>query len=101
MVKKKSNKNTNGSLQKSNDQEDLNNEIISEFMLKTSNLSYEDSLNELDLILTKLQDESIQVEELQIFHKKGRILLEHCEGLLDKVEQEIIDLDKIKEKKKF
>lgn len=56
-------------------------------------LSYEESLQALDLLLTKLQDESVPVEELQVYYLHGKIYLEHCEELLNKVEQNVLLFD--------
>ena len=56
-------------------------------------LSYEDSLEELDRIMLNFQTENIQVEDLQNYYLKAKIYLAHCLELLDQVEQEVIELD--------
>ncbi len=66
---------------------------ISDLSLQISKLSYEDSLKELDLILNQLQDETLLVEELQISYLKASLYLQHCELLLERIEQEVIQID--------
>ena len=52
-------------------------------------LSYEESISELEAILNNVQDENISLDKIQINYIKGHLLLEHCEELLQFVEQEI------------
>ena len=52
-------------------------------------LSYEESISELESILTNVQDENISLDKIQINYIKGHLLLKHCEELLQFVEQEI------------
>ncbi len=66
---------------------------LSELREKTKGLSYESSLNNLDKVLDSLQKEDIPVEELQQQYLVGRLYLEHCEYLLEKVEQSIKEID--------
>ena len=56
-------------------------------------LNYEESIYELETILTKVQDENISLDEIQINYVKGHLLLKHCEELLQFVEQEINQID--------
>ena len=56
-------------------------------------LSYEDSISELEAILTKVQDENISLDKIQINYIKGHLLLKHCEELLQFVEQEINEIN--------
>ena len=56
-------------------------------------LSYEESIYELENILTNVQDENISLDEIQINYIKGHLLLKHCEELLQCVEQEINQID--------
>ena len=65
---------------------------LKEFRSKVEKLSYENALKELDLILLSLQNETLPVEDLQKFYLKGQVYLEHCERLLNNVEQEIVQL---------
>ena len=62
---------------------------------KISKLTYEDSLSELELILNKLQAEDLLVDELHVSYYKAKLYLEHCEGLLDKLEQEVQHINKL------
>ena len=56
-------------------------------------LSYEESISELEIILKNVQDENISLNKIQINYIKGYLLLEHCEDLLQIVEQEINEIN--------
>ena len=56
-------------------------------------LNYEESISELETIVTNVQDESISLDKIQINYIKGHLLLEHCEELLQFVEQEINEIN--------
>ena len=56
-------------------------------------LNYEESLKKLDLLLNELKSDSIPVEDLQRCYLESTIYLEHCEKLLNLVEQEIIEIN--------
>ena len=56
-------------------------------------LNYEESLSELETILTNVQDENISLDKIQYNYIKGHLLLKHCEELLQIVEQEINEIN--------
>ena len=56
-------------------------------------LSYEESISQLESILTNIQDENISLDKIQINYIKGHLLLKHCEELLQIVEQEINEIN--------
>ncbi len=56
-------------------------------------LTYEECLQKVDLLLTKLQNDNIPIEEVQGYYKEGKDYLDHCEKLLNSIEQEIVQLD--------
>ena len=56
-------------------------------------LSYEESISELEVILTNVQDENISLDKIQKNYIKGHLLLKHCEELLQFVEQEINEIN--------
>ncbi len=56
-------------------------------------LSYEESISELEKILTNVQDENISLDKIQKNYIKGHLLLKHCEELLEFVEQEINEIN--------
>ena len=56
-------------------------------------LSYEESIFELETILTNVQDENISLDKIQDNYIKGHLLLKHCEELLQFVEQEINEIN--------
>ena len=57
------------------------------------NLSYEESISELEKILTNVQDENISLDKIQKNYIRGHLLLKHCEELLQFVEQEINEIN--------
>ncbi len=63
-----------------------------EFMDKVKGLTYEETINELDKILEFLQSESIPLEEIQSTFLQGKVCLEHCNQLLLRTEQRVIEL---------
>tara|TARA_B100000700_G_C14537785_1_gene620525 strand:+ start:144 stop:434 length:291 start_codon:yes stop_codon:yes gene_type:complete len=56
-------------------------------------LNYEDSISELETILSNVQDENISLDKIQINYIKGHLLLQHCEELLQFVEQDINEIN--------
>ncbi len=69
------------------------NESPQRFRKEVQKLSYEESLEKLEFLLNQLQDDSLPVNELKSEYVKGKIYLEHCEKLLQDIEQTIINLD--------
>ena len=66
---------------------------VNQFRKEILKMNYNDCLEKLDNILSNLQNDSIQIDELQKYYMQGHILLERCQFLLDKVEQEVIEMD--------
>ena len=58
-----------------------------------SKLTYEESISELETILANVQDENISLDKIQDNYIKGHLLLQHCEELLQFVEQEINEIN--------
>ena len=58
-----------------------------------SEISYEQSLDELDLLLGKLQSDDVPVDELQELYLKANLHINHCEELLNSYEQEVIEIN--------
>ncbi len=56
-------------------------------------LNYEESISQLEVILSNVQDENISLDQIQINYIKGHLLLKHCEELLQCVEQEINEIN--------
>ena len=61
--------------------------------LEISELSYEQSLDKLDLLLDEIKNESLLVEDLKTSFLKASLYLHHCENLLKKLEQEVIEIN--------
>ena len=66
---------------------------IEAFKKDIKKLSYEESISALDNILKNVQDENISLDKIQVNYIKGHILIEHCEEMLDSVEQEINEIN--------
>ena len=66
---------------------------IEAFKENIKKLSYEESISELETILTNVQDENISLDKIQINYIKGHLLRKHCEELLQFVEQEINEIN--------
>ena len=67
--------------------------ILQELSLHLSELSYEESLEKLSLLLSKLQNESLHVDDLKISYLQANLYLDHCENLLNTIEQEVIEIE--------
>ena len=74
---------------KSTSNKDINMKNIDILKKSIHNLSYEDSILQLETILNNVQDENISLDQIQNNYIKGHLLLKHCEELLEFVEQEI------------
>ncbi len=68
-------------------------EDIEHWKNEASLLSYEESLNVLEMLLENLQNDSVPLEELEEYHLKGSIYLDHCQKLLENVEHRVIEID--------
>ena len=56
-------------------------------------LSYEEALQALDLLLAELQSEEVPLAQLQQRVLHGEVYLDHCESLLKSVERSVDILD--------
>ena len=72
---------------------DKNHKNIEIFKRDIRQLSYEETISELETILTNVQDENISLDKIQINYIKGHLLLKHCEELLHFVEQEVNEIN--------
>ena len=70
-----------------------NKKNIDTFKKDIKKLSYEESISELETILTNVQDENISLDKIQTNYIKGHLLLKHCQELLEFVEQEINEIN--------
>ena len=77
----------------STSKKDRNRKNMEIFKKDIKKLSYEESISELETILTNVQDENISLDKIQNNYIKGHLLLKHCEELLEFVEQEIQEID--------
>ena len=65
---------------------------LDEDKLIIQELSYEESLEKLNTLLSKLQNESLHVDDLKISYLHATLYLEHCENLLNTIEQEVVEI---------
>ena len=65
---------------------------LDEDKLIIEELSYEESLEKLNTLLSKLQNESLHVDDLKISYLQATLYLEHCENLLNTIEQEVVEI---------
>ena len=72
---------------------EINMKNIEIFKKDIKKLSYEESISELETILINVQDENISLDKIQNNYIKGHLLLQHCEELLQFVEQEINEIN--------
>ncbi len=72
-----------------------NNNIENIEILKkeVKNLTYEESISQLEIILNNIQDQNISLNKIKNNYLKGQLLLNHCEELLQFVEQEINEIN--------
>ena len=75
-----------------NDSESLQDQI-NDWRKDASNLSYEEALQALDLILAELQDDAVPMADLQRQVLHGQVYLDHCESLLKTMEEAVVQLD--------
>ena len=75
-----------------NDSESLQ-DRINDWRKDASNLSYEEALQALDLILDELQDDAVPMADLQRQVLHGQVYLDHCESLLKTMEEAVVQLD--------
>ena len=66
---------------------------IIQFKSKLSKMSYEECLKELDQVLNGIQNDSIPIDNLYKEYIRGNILLDHCQTLLKKLEQDVIQIN--------
>ena len=71
---------------------EINIKNIEMFKEDIKKLSYEESISELETILTNIQDENLALDKIQNNYIKGHLLLKHCEDLLEVFEQEIHEM---------
>jgi len=66
---------------------------IKEWRRDAKQLSYEEALQALDLLMADLQNDAVPLADLQQRVLHGEVYLDHCESLLKTVEQSVITLD--------
>ena len=85
--------NENSDNQESTSKQENKIKYIEVFKKEIKQLSYEESISQLETILSNLQDENISLDKIQKNYIQGHILLQHCEELLQFAEQEINEIN--------
>ncbi len=76
--------------------EKLNNAVKNTYQILKQEidlLTYEDSIERLDALIVELKKENISIDKLEDYYMKGKIYLQHCESILNDVEQSLIQID--------
>ena len=76
-----------------NDSSFENNKEILKWRKEISTLRYEEMITKLDQMLCDLQDEDIPIDDLQSNYIKASMLVEKCEKILNRVEQDIVQIN--------
>jgi len=66
---------------------------LQKLQVDINKLTYEDSLNQLEVLMNELQSDEISLDDIQKHYIKANLFLAHCEKLLKGAEQEIIELN--------
>lgn len=75
------------------------NNFVTKSVSEKNNISYEEAFDRLKVIVDKMQDEQITLEETVNLYKEGKNLTEHCNKLLELAKfeiEEIADNDETK-----
>ena len=70
-----------------------NNDLAATWTKEAQALTYEEAFQALDLLLVKLQDDSLPLSDLQSSHQRAEIYLQRCQALLSDVEQSVLELN--------
>jgi exodeoxyribonuclease VII small subunit len=63
---------------------------------KIKDLKYEQALKELEGIIADMENESLELDILLKRFEVGKLLLDHCQELLNKAELQVHEIDQIK-----
>lgn len=68
-------------------------DLISRWKGEAADLSYEEALQALDLLLTELQGDTVPLADLQKTILHGEVYLDRCITLLESVEHTVVQLN--------
>lgn len=60
-------------------------------------LSFQQARTALDLMIAELQSSDLQVEEMLSLYRRAQAYAEHCEAVLQRVDQDVIEWDVLQE----
>ena len=97
MSKPKSNKSSISALGDQHSENTSNKKLTKSSALEhikiEDDLTYEEALKRLYLILEKLQNDEISLNDLQKQYQQGKMYLEYCKDLLSRVQVNVSELD--------
>jgi exodeoxyribonuclease VII small subunit len=62
-----------------------------EWLKEIEGLSYQEASTALELALSQLQSTDLEVEQMAGLYRRAQAYADRCEGLLDLVEQEVVE----------
>lgn len=68
-------------------------QLMSRWKAEAVDLSYEEALQALDLLLAELQSDTVPLADLQRTILHGEVYLDRCSTLLESVEQAVVQLN--------
>ena len=83
--------NLNSTMAKINNKDLL--DSLKDWEAEIKELSYEESLEALNVLLNDLQSDNTSLNDIQKLYLQGNIYLSHCQKLIEGVEQEIVELN--------
>ena len=74
--------------------------MMSKKQMAVETLSYEEAFNELEKIVSTLENETLSLEESLQFYERGQALSKHCAQLLEKAELRLQEIQGANQKTK-
>ena len=73
------------------------NEGASQDPVVPAELSFQQARTALDLMIAELQSSDLQVEEMLSLYRRAQAYADHCEAVLQRVDQDVIEWDVLQE----
>lgn len=68
-------------------------------MMLPADLTFHQARTALDLMIAELQSSDLEVEEMLNLYRRAQAYADHCESVLQKVDQDVIEWDVLQEKR--
>ena len=62
-------------------------------------LSFQQARTALDLLIAELQSGDLQVEDMLSLYQRAQAYAEHCEAVLQRIDQDVIEWDVLQEER--